>query len=109
MLPLLSVEKSVTNSPLRVMIVDDQEIFRRGLRNLLNDVEGFDVVAEASSCSDVLKHTAKMPIDVALIDSSLPDAGGIEVIQLFRDLTPPPQVVILSTVVDDDMLLDAIL
>ncbi len=109
MLPLLNVEKSVTNSSLRVMIVDDQEIFRHGLRNLLNDVDGFDVVAEASSCSDVLKNTVKMPIDVALIDSSLPEAHGIGAIQLFRHLTPTPQVVILSTVVDDDTLLDAIL
>src|SRR2546426_4977764 len=109
MLPLVSTEKSATNKPWRVMIVDDHEIFRHGLRNILIGIDGFDVVAEASRCSDVLKHATKMPIDLVLMDSSLPDAVGIESIQRLRELTPPPQVVLLSTAIDDSVLLDAIL
>ena len=91
------------------MIVDDHEIFRHGLRNILIDIDGFDVVAEASRCSDVLKHATRMPIDLVLMDSSLPDAVGIEAIQRLKELTPPPQVVLLSTAIDDSALLDAIL
>jgi DNA-binding NarL/FixJ family response regulator len=109
MLPLVSAGKSATNKPWRVMIVDDHEIFRHGLRNILIGIDGFDVVAEASRCSDVLKHATKMPIDLVLMDSSLPDAVGIEAIQRLRELTPPPQVVLLSTAIDDGVLLDAIL
>src|SRR2546428_11009589 len=109
MLPLVSVGKSVTNKPWRVVIFDDHEIFRHGLRNILIGIDGFDVVAEASRCSDVLKHATKMPIDLVLMDSSLPDAVGIESIQRLRELTPPPQVVLLSTAIDDSVLLDAIL
>src|SRR2546421_8257229 len=109
MRPLLNVGKSATNKPWRVMIVDHHEIFRHGLRNILIDIDGFDVVAEASRCSDVLKHATRMPIDLVLMDSSLPDAVGIEAIQRLKELTPPPQVVLLSTTIDDSVLLDAIL
>ena len=109
MLPLVSAGKSAANKPWRVMIVDDHEIFRHGLRNILIDIDGFDVVAEASRCSDVLKHATRMPIDLVLMDSSLPDAVGIEAIQRLKELTPPPHVVLLSTAIDDSVLLDAIL
>ena len=109
MLPLVSTEKSATNKPWQVMIADHHEIFRHGLRNILIDIDGFDVVAEASRWSDVLKHATRMPIDLVLMDSSLPDAAGIEAIQRLRELTPPPQIVLLSTDIDDGVLLEAIL
>lgn len=109
MLPLVNAGNSAANKPWRVMIVDDHEIFRHGLRNILIDIDGFDVVAEASRCSDVLKHATRMPVDLVLMDSSLPDAVGIEAIQRLKELTPPPQVVLLSTAIDDSVLLDAIL
>ena len=108
MRPLLNAGESATNKPWRVMIVDDHEIFRQGLRNILIDIDGFDVVAEASRCSDVLKHATKVPIDLVLMDSSWPDADGIQAIQLLRDLIPSPQVVLLSSIIEDDALLEAI-
>ena len=77
MLPLVSAGKSASNKPWRVMIVDDHEIFRQGLRNILIGIDGFDVVAEASTCSDVLKHATRVHIDLVLMDSSLPYADGI--------------------------------
>ena len=109
MWPPLNVGESTTNKPWRVMIVDDHEIFRQGLRNILIDIDGFDVVAEASRCSDVLKHATSVPIDLVLMDSSLPDADGIQAIQLLRDLIPSPRVVLLSSIIEDDALLEAIL
>src|SRR3989440_12233174 len=96
MRPLLNAGESATNKPWRVMIVDDHEIFRQGLRNILIDIDGFEVVAEASRCSDILEYATRVPIDLVLMDSSLPDAEAIEAIQLLRDLIPSPQVVLLS-------------
>src|SRR2546421_10172049 len=104
MRPLLNVGKSATNKPWRVMIVDHHEIFRHGLRNILIDIDGFDVVAEASRWSDVLKHATRMPIDLVLMDSSLPDAAGIEAIQRLRELTPPTQIDYISTAIDHGVL-----
>src|SRR2546423_779759 len=109
MWPPLNVGESTTNKPWRVMIVDDHEIFRQGLRNILIDIDGLDVVAEASRCSDILEYATSVPIDLVLMDSSLPDAEAIEAIQLLRNLIPSPQVVLLSSKIDDDALLEAIL
>lgn len=104
MLPVL------TDHPLRVLIVDDHEIFRNGLRDLINNIEGFAVVAEASSCRDALALAQQMRIDLIVLDMYLPDGDGIEATyQLRRMSAHPPHVIILSAVIYDDTLIDAIL
>ena len=96
--------------PLRVLIVDDHEIFRHGLRDLINSIEGFQVVAEANSCKDALALAEERRIDLVMLDMYLPDGDGIEVTrQLRQQVTPPPRVIILSAIIYDDTLLGAIL
>ena len=96
--------------PLRVLIVDDHEIFRHGLRDLINGIEGFQVVAEANSCKDALALAEERHIDLVMLDMYLPDGDGVEVTrQLRQQITPPPRVIILSAIIYDDTLLGAIL
>jgi two-component system, NarL family, response regulator DevR len=103
-------EMSLPDRPLRVLIVDDHEIFRHGLRDLINSVEGFQVVAEAGSCKNALALAEQRSIDLVVLDMYLPDGDGIEVTrQLRQQVTPPPRVIILSAVIYDDTLVDAIL
>src|SRR2546423_6784291 len=109
MVTILDVEGAFAGKSLRVMITNVHEIFRHGLRNILIDVDGFEVVAEASNCNEMLKQAARMPIDVVLMGSSLPDAGTIDAIQRLRNLVPPPHVVLFSPTMDEDELLDALL
>jgi len=109
MVTFLDVEGAFAGKSLRVMITSVHEIFRHGLRNILIDVDGFEVVAEASNCSEMLKQAARMHIDVVLMGSSLPDASAIDAIQLLINLAPPPQVVLFSPTMDEDELLDALL
>ncbi len=100
----------VSGHPQRVMIVDDHEIFRQGLRDLINSVGGFQVVAEASSCKDALALAAHMQIDLVMLDMYLPDGDGIEATrQLRQQGTEPPRVIILSAMMYDDTLVSAIL
>ena len=103
-------EMSLPDQPLRALIVDDHEIFRHGLRDLINSIEGFQVVAEAGSCKSALALAEQRPIDLVVLDMYLPDGDGIEVTrQLRQQITPPPRVIILSAVIYDDTLVDAIL
>lgn len=107
---LNSIEMASTDHPLRVMIVDDHELFRHGLRDLINSIEGFQVVAEASSCNAALTLAKHMHIDVVMLDMYLQDGNGIQVThQLRQEITPSPRVIILSAMVYDDLLLEAIL
>jgi DNA-binding NarL/FixJ family response regulator len=103
-------ESLLPEEPLRVLIVDDHEIFRHGLRDLINSIEGFQVVAEANSCKDALALAEERHIDLVMLDMYLPDGDGIEVTrQLRQQVTPPPRVIILSAIIYDDTLLGAIL
>lgn len=103
-------ESFLPEEPLRVLIVDDHEIFRHGLRDLINGIEGFQVVAEANSCKHVLALAEERHIDLVMLDMYLPDGDGIEVTrQLRQQVTPPPRVIILSAIIYDDTLVGAIL
>lgn len=94
----------------RVLIVDDHEIFRHGLRDLIDNIEGFQVVAEADSCKDTLICVKQMQIDLVILDLYLPDGDGIQVTrQLKQQVTNPPSIIILSAIIYDDTLVDAIL
>jgi DNA-binding NarL/FixJ family response regulator len=90
--------------------VDDHEIFRHGLRDLIDSLEGFQVVAEADSCKDTLICVRQMQIDLVILDLYLPDGDGIQVTrQLKQQVTNPPSIIILSAIIYDDTLVDAIL
>jgi DNA-binding NarL/FixJ family response regulator len=94
----------------RVLIVDDHEIFRHGLRDLINSIEGFEVVAEGGSCKDALTLVGQMQIDLVILDMYLPDGDGIQAThQLKKHITSPPCVIILSAMMYNDTLVDAIL
>ena len=99
-----------TGYPQRVMIVDDHELFRHGLRDLINSIEGFQVIAEAQFCQEALALAKQKRIDLVMLDMYLPDGDGIQVTrQLRQQVTPPPNVIILSAFMRDETLVDAIL
>jgi DNA-binding NarL/FixJ family response regulator len=94
----------------RVLIIDDHEVFRRGLCDLINSIDGFEVVAEGGSCRDALTTVAQMHIDLVILDMYLPDGDGSQIIHQLKKLsTHPLFVVILSAVMSDETLVDAIL
>src|SRR5690348_6204118 len=94
----------------RVLIIDDHEVFRRGLRDLIDTIEEFEVVAEGGSCRDALTKVAQMHIDLAILDMYLPDGDGTQVIRQLKKLSAHPlKVIILSAVMSDETLVEAIL
>ena len=93
----------------RVMIVDDHEIFRNGLRGLLAESEAFRIVAEASNCEDALVYLQSLPVDLVLLDLHLPGVNGMEALHRLKKSSPSPDVIIISATIDDDTLLDALL
>ena len=95
--------------PLRVMIVDDHEIFRHGLRNLINGIQGFLVVAEAISTMQALSLVRSMPINLVFMDLSLRGEDGLDAILQLKQSISPPSVIVLSATMTNDTLMDAIL
>lgn len=106
---ILNIESLRVNTPLRVMIVDDHELFRRGLRDLLDSTGNFRVVAEARSGRDAITQLEQTVVDLVLLDLYLPDTTGIAAIRQLCAGATPPKVVILSGTIDDTVLVEALL
>ena len=84
------------SKPLRVVIVDDHQMFREGIRTRLDREEDFQVVGEASSAEAALEIIGQTSPDLAIIDIRLPDMSGIQLTRLLRRQRPDLKVLILS-------------
>ena len=81
---------------IRLLLVDDHTIFREGLKRLLAEQEGFEVIAEASDASDALRRVREEEFDVALLDVNMPGRSGLEMLPWFRAERPTLPIVVLS-------------
>ncbi|MBP8030586.1 MAG: response regulator [Pseudomonadales bacterium] len=93
-----------------ILIVDDHDLVRMGLRHMLTDVENFLVIGEACSGEEALDKAAELIPDVVLMDVRMPGIGGIEATQRMERRSPDSRVVALTACADDpfpDLLLEA--
>jgi DNA-binding NarL/FixJ family response regulator len=92
-----------------VFIVDDHELVRDGLRALLRGEPDIEVVGEAATAADAVPSILATVPDVVLLDLNLGDSSGIDVCRAVRSERPEINVLVLTSVADDDALLAAIL
>ena len=96
------------NAPIRVLIVDDHEIVREGLRMLFRDEPDVEVVAEARSGEEAIEAATTYKPDVVLMDLVMPEGGGVEATRRVRALLPQTQVLVLSSFAGDDQVQEAL-
>jgi DNA-binding NarL/FixJ family response regulator len=94
---------------IRVVLVDDHEVVRRGVRELLSLEDDIDVVGEAGSVSEAMARIPALRPDVAVLDVRLPDGNGVTLCRDLRSAMPDLGVLMLTSFSDDDALFDAIL
>jgi NarL family two-component system response regulator YdfI len=90
---------------IRVLIADDHEVVRDGLRMILEAEEGFSVVGEAGDGAQAVDLTGKLRPQVVLMDLRMPRMDGLEAIECIRDAWPDVAIVILTTYNEDDLML----
>jgi two-component system response regulator DevR len=91
----------------RVLLVDDHEVVRAGLRALLEDADDFDVCGEAATAAEAIRRVGLDEPDVVLMDVRLPDGSGIDACRTIRDRFPDVRVLILTSFADEAALLKA--
>jgi two-component system response regulator DevR len=95
-------------SNLRLLLVDDHQLVRVGLRALLEGEPGFEVLGEAATAAEAIQAAGRLQPDVVLMDIRLPDQSGIDACQQIRQRWPAIQVLMLTSFTDEDLVLEAI-
>ena len=93
---------------LRVLLVDDHDLFRTGLRNLLEE-QGVQIVAEAATGAEALQHVRLAAPDVVVMDLNMPGMTGVEATRQITSIAPLTRVLVLTISDQDSDVLDAIL
>ncbi|MGC9665154.1 response regulator [Planosporangium sp. 12N6] len=94
---------------IRVYLLDDHEVVRRGLHDLLEAEDDIEVVGESASAVDAAHRIPALRPDVAVLDARLPDGSGIDVCRDVRSVDPAIQALILTSYEDDEALFAAIM
>ena len=92
-----------------VFLVDDHEVVRRGVAELLNEEEDLTVIGQASSVAEALARIPALRPDVAVLDIRLPDGNGVELCRELRSRLPELNCLMLTSFTDEQAMMDAIL
>jgi two-component system, NarL family, response regulator DevR len=95
--------------PITVFLLDDHEIVRRGIADLLHTTKDLSVTGEASTVAEALHRIPAARPDVAILDARLPDGSGIELCREIRSSFPKTQCLILTSYDDDEALFSAVM
>lgn len=95
-------------APIRVFLVDDHEVVRRGLSDLLERAEDIEVVGESALASETMRRVDAVRPDVVVMDARLPDGNGIDLCRSVLRELPETKVLILTSYEDDEALFSAI-
>jgi DNA-binding NarL/FixJ family response regulator len=93
---------------LRILLVDDHEVVRLGLKSLIERHPGLEVVAEASAANEAVETAVKLKPDIVLMDIRLVGSSGIEACKQITEQLPQTKVIMLTSYAEDEMLFSAI-
>ncbi|NJP66181.1 response regulator [Streptomyces spiramenti] len=94
--------------PIRVLVVDDHELFRRGLEIVLAQEEDIEVVGEAGDGAEAVEKAADLLPDIVLMDVRMPRRGGIEACTTIKEVAPSARIIMLTISDEEADLYDAI-
>jgi len=96
-------------TPIRVYLLDDHDIVRRGLASLLESEPDIEIVGQSGLASEALPQILELRPDVAVLDANLPDGSGLDICREMRAADPGIKAMILTSYQDDDAISAAIL
>ncbi|HET9051291.1 MAG TPA: response regulator transcription factor [Candidatus Dormibacteraeota bacterium] len=94
---------------IRILLCDDHELVRRGVRTLLAEVPGYEVVGEAGDADEAVGESLRLEPHVVVMDVRLPGRSGIEACRDIRSACPSTRILMLTSFADDDALFSSIM
>jgi len=96
------------SEPITILIVDDHEVVRKGIRGYLDTLPGYEVVGEADSGEQAVDLVKQLIPDVILMDLVLPGMDGVEATRIVKNISPRTQIVVLTSYHDDSLIFPAL-
>jgi two-component system response regulator DevR len=106
---IVSADDVGRDGQIRVFLLDDHEMVRRGLKDLFVSEDDIEIVGESGSAKDAVARIPALRPHVALLDGRLPDGSGVEVCRAVRSVDPSINAIILTSYDDDEALFAAIM
>src|SRR5881398_2089587 len=92
----------------RIVLADDHPVVRVGVRNMLSQEEGFEVVGEASDGDDAITHTLELQPDILLLDVQMPRLPGLEAMRAIMNGTPTVKILLLTSTITTQQIIEAL-
>ncbi|MBI1885665.1 MAG: response regulator transcription factor [Chloroflexi bacterium] len=99
----------MSEDKVRILIVDDHEVVRMGLRSLLERRPGFVVIGEAGTAAEAVRQAGQAQPDVIIMDIRLPDGNGVDACRDIWDANPDTKVIMLTSYADEEALFGSIM
>lgn len=103
-----SSQTGIGGSPIRILLVDDQPLFRRAIATLIGEQPEFTVVGEAANGLEAIEMAHALSPDLIVMDVEMPVMNGVEAVRMLRDQLPSIKIIVLTVSESEDYLLDAI-
>lgn len=85
--------------PIRIVLADDHPVVRIGVRNMLNEMDGFEVVGEADDGDDAITQTLELTPDILLLDVQMPRLPGLEAMRAIMSGSPTVKILLLTSTI----------
>ncbi|MFY9528463.1 MAG: response regulator transcription factor [Candidatus Acidiferrales bacterium] len=95
-------------SPLRILVADDHDLMRRGIRMLLEDHKDWEICGEACTGREAIAKSQELKPDIAILDISMPEMDGLNAAKRIREASPKTEILMLSVHCSDPFILEAV-
>jgi DNA-binding NarL/FixJ family response regulator len=103
-----SAETTVAVAPIRIVVADDHPVVRFGVKNMLEDEPGFEVVGEAEDGDTAITQTIELEPDILLLDLQMPRLPGLEALRAIMSKSPRVKIIMLTSMITSQQVIEAL-
>jgi two-component system, NarL family, nitrate/nitrite response regulator NarL len=103
-----SAENPVGSAPIRIVVADDHPVVRFGVKNMLEDEPGFEVVGEAEDGDTAITQTIELEPDILLLDLQMPRLPGLEALRAIMSKSPRVKIIMLTSTITSQQVIEAL-
>ena len=103
-MPAICTNPDLATRPARILVADDHEVMRMGIRNLLESVSNWSIIAEASNGREAVEMALQSPPDLIIMDITMPEMNGLEAAALIAERNPTIPIIMFSLHLAEDVV-----